>query len=85
MFKRSLSCAMVLAMMSAGALAGAATDTKETVRKPEVPASANTDAASNRGRSLLTQAILVLHGGKTASKMQALAEDSKPQCSRCHG
>ncbi|MBS0215001.1 MAG: hypothetical protein JSR63_07010 [Proteobacteria bacterium] len=87
MFKRSLLCAMVLGMMSVGSLADAATDTKEVARKSEVPApaKAGADATGNQGRSLLKQAILVLHGGKTASKMQSLASDDNPQCSRCHG
>lgn len=83
MFKR----AMVLAMMSAGALAGAATDTKGAARKSEARAStkAGTETADNQERSLLTQAILILHGGKNAQGLQSKASDSNPQCSRCHG
>ncbi|MGG6463062.1 hypothetical protein [Solilutibacter silvestris] len=87
MFKRSLLCAMVLGMMSVGALADAATDTREAARKPEAsaPPKASAAATDNQDRSLLTQAILILHGGKTAPKMQSLTGDSNPQCNICHG
>lgn len=87
MFKRSLLCATVVGMMSIGALADAATGSRETARKPEAPAStkASTDAAGNQDRSLLTQAILILHGGKTVQSLQSKASDGNPQCSRCHG
>ncbi len=86
MFKRPLFCVMVVGMMSVGAIAGAATNARETARKSEVPPAPSNASASDsdgQGRSLIAKAILVMHGGKSLDSRQALAA-SNDQCKICH-
>lgn len=87
MFKRTLLCGLVLGVMGVGAMANAATTDKKTPQDSATSTESKTSSASaqdSANRSLITKAILAMHGGNTLQASRMMVSDSEPVCTRCH-